>query len=91
MYEFCYLCVKKWKECGCPWFTEESLLEREAQRGVAPIPLELCNHHEDWEYYRTQDYCDHCGDHMPNYLFKCPGCLLHYCKWCTYNRGLTLA
>jgi len=65
-------------------------MEREEERGVAPIPLEICPH-EDWQFYLTEDFCDHYGDLMPYYLFECPGCLLHYCEWCTYNRGLTLA
>lgn len=66
------------------------LLAREEERGVAPVALDVCTH-GNWEFFLTADYCDHCGDHLPDYLYRCPGCYLQYCEWCTFNRGLDVA
>ncbi|KAK6003349.1 hypothetical protein QM012_001194 [Aureobasidium pullulans] len=88
--QFCYLCVREWKKCDCPFMDLGLLLTREEQRGAAPLGLDTCTH-GDWEFFLTSDYCDYCGDHLPDYLYRCLGCYLQYCKWCTYNRGLGVA
>ncbi|KAK5955878.1 hypothetical protein OHC33_003519 [Knufia fluminis] len=97
-HEFCYKCgVAPWKNCGCPQWDEEMLIERTQQvaaregRDVAEVREEIitrhnCNHVDHWEYVGGGGRCEECSQRLPIFLFRCDRCHLEVCRRCRFTR-----
>lgn len=96
---WCYLCGVPWKHCKCEHWDEARLLERaeylaerqgdDGEEGVARMRQLLIDRHNcDHDYWNPCDggRCDECGDHLPNFLYRCVVCHVEFCRRCRRNR-----
>lgn len=96
---FCYVCGVPWKHCRCPQWDEARLLERaeyiaeragdHGEAGIARAREILIDRHNcSHDYWQGCDggRCDECGDHLPNFLYRCITCRVEFCRRCRRNR-----
>lgn len=96
-HEFCYTCMKQWRNCICELYPvaelnrilNERIAPGQDQEPLRQVLQNYYDHAHSWQYKRLHSetsICISCHWAMPDFAMICSMCKEVRCRRCTYNR-----